>query len=81
MLASRSWQTTFPFVSVKEQALQVVTALPDDVTWSEALERMRIAAALEKAAGEVKAGHFVTQTEAKTHIDACLRKLSGPSAA
>jgi len=55
--------------------------MPDDVTWAEALERIRIAAALTQADAEIYAGRFVTQAEAEAHIEECLRKLSGASAA
>ena len=55
--------------------------MPDDITWAEALERIRIAAALDKTMAEIDAGRFVSQAEAEQHIDECLRKLSGASAA
>jgi len=68
-------------VSIKEEAIRLVEAMPDDVTWAEALERIRIAAALTQADAEIDAGRFVTQAEAEAHIEECLRKLSGASAA
>lgn len=68
-------------VSIKEQALRLVEAMPNDVTWAQALERIEIAAALAKAEAEIDAGHFVTQEQAEAHIESCLRKLSGASAA
>ena len=61
--------------------MQAVQALPDNVTWAEAVERIQIAAALAKAEEEIDAGRAVSQAEAERYIDACLRKLSGPSAA
>ena len=68
-------------MSPKEQALKLLAAMPDTVTWAEASERIRIAAALAQADAEIDAGKFVTQAEAEAHIEECLRKLSGASAA
>ena len=66
-------------MSIKEQALRLVETMPDDVTWTDALERIRIAAALDRAEEEIDSGRAVSQAEAEAYIDSCLRTLSGPS--
>jgi hypothetical protein len=58
-----------------------IETFPEDVTWAQALERIQIAAALDRAETEIDSGHCVSQSEAEAHIDSCLRTLSGPSAA
>jgi predicted transcriptional regulator len=68
---------TFGLVSIKEQALRVIEALPENSTWEEAVERMRVAAAIAKAETDIDAGRYFTQEKAEAEIDACLRKLSG----
>jgi predicted transcriptional regulator len=68
-------------VSIKEQAIRLVESMPDNVTWAQALERIQIAAALSRAEAEIDSGRFATQDQVEAHIDSCLRKLSGPSAA
>ena len=68
-------------MSIKERAIRLVETLPEDVTWTQALERIQIAAALDRAESEIDSGRCVSHAEAEAHIDSCLRKLSGPSAA
>ena len=68
-------------VNIKEQAIRLVQAMPDDVTWSEALERIQITAALDRAETEIDAGRLVSQAQAEAYIDSCLSKLTGASAA
>ena len=61
--------------------MRVIESMPDDATWAQALERLEVAAALEKAETEIDAGKFFTQEQVDAHLDSWLRKLSGPSAA
>ncbi len=64
-------------MSVKEQMLAALRALPDNATWDDIGEQVRLLAALQQAEEEIARGEGVPQEAAETRIHACLQKLSG----
>lgn len=64
-------------MSVKEQLLASFKELPDDVTWAEAEDRLRLLAAIEKAEQELARGEGIPHEAAKKQINEWLQKLSG----
>ena len=64
-------------MSVKEQMLAALRALPDNATWSDVEEQVRLLAALQQAEEEIARGEGVPQEAAEARIHACLQKLSG----
>jgi hypothetical protein len=63
-------------MSIKERAIALVQAMPDTITWAEALERIRMMAAIEQAEAGIAAGQGIPQEEAEARIKAWLQKLS-----
>ncbi len=64
-------------MSIKQRAIELVEAMPDDITWAGALERIQIMAAVEQAEAEIAAGQGIPQEDAEARIKAWLQKLSG----
>jgi predicted transcriptional regulator len=64
-------------MSVKEQAIETIRAMPEGVTWPDLAERMQLIAAVEKGREEIRQGQGVPHAEARQRIASCLQKLSG----
>jgi len=64
-------------MSVKEQLLAAFQSLPDDATWADVEEQLRLLGALNQAEEEIARGEGVPQEAAEARIHACLQKLSG----
>ncbi len=64
-------------MSIKQRAIALVEAMPDDITWAGALERIQMMAAIEQAEAEIAAGQGISQEDAEARITAWLQKLSG----
>ena len=64
-------------MSVKEQLLAAFQSLPDNATWADVEEQLRLLSALNQAEEEIARGEGVSQEAAEARIHACLQKLSG----
>ncbi len=64
-------------MSVKEQLLAAFRALPDNATWADVEDQLRLLNALHQAEGEIDRGEGVAQEAAEARIHSCLQKLSG----
>lgn len=64
-------------MSVKEQMLAALRTLPDNATWGDVEEQVRLLTALQQAEEEIARGEGVPQEAAEVRIHACLQRLSG----
>jgi predicted transcriptional regulator len=64
-------------MSVKEQAIETIRAMPENVTWPDLAERVQLIAAVERGREEIRQGRGVPHPEARQRIASCLQKLSG----
>jgi predicted transcriptional regulator len=55
-------------VSVKEQVLQAINRLPDDIDFRDAADEIAFLAALREAEGDIEQGRVVTNEEMKARI-------------
>ena len=62
-------------MSAKEQAIAVVSALPEDVTWPQAIE---LRAALDRAEQEIARGEGIPGAQAEQQIADMLKRYSPP---
>lgn len=67
-------------MSVKEQAIASLQAMPDNATWHDVAERFQMLAAIEQAEAEIDRGEGIPHEEAVRRINAWLQKLSGRQA-
>ncbi len=54
--------------TVKEQILNAVNTLPDDVTWEDALYSLYLNAKLKKSEDDIKNGKVITIEESKERM-------------
>ena len=55
-------------MTVKEAVLQAVSEMPDESSWDDILDELKILAELRRADAEIDAGDFTTHEEAKQEI-------------
>ncbi len=61
-------------MSVKEMAIETISGLPEDISWSGLEERLRFVAGVEQARAEVKAGSVVPHEEVGERLEEWLRR-------
>ena len=64
-------------MSIKEQAIASIQAMPDDATWHDLAERFRFLAAIDVAEAQLARGEGIPHEEAEQRINEWLQKLSG----
>jgi predicted transcriptional regulator len=55
-------------MSVKEQVLQAINRLPDDIDYRDVSEEIAFLAAVEEAEQDIQAGRVITNEEMKARI-------------
>jgi len=68
VLASRAAFGYDPRVSVKDQVLQAIHRLPDDVDYRDVAEEIAFLAAMREAEQDIEAGRLVTNEDMKARI-------------
>lgn len=63
-----------PAMSVKEQALQSVQQMPDDMSWSDLAEHARLMAAVEEARASIRRGEGISTEELKREVHSWFQK-------
>lgn len=61
-------------MSAKETVLQAVTEMPEESSWEEIMEELKILADLRRANEEIDAGDFTTHEDVKQEIAAWFSK-------
>jgi len=56
-------------VSVKEQVLQAINRLPDDIDYRDAADEIALLATVRKAERDIESGRLITNEQMKARID------------
>lgn len=70
---------TLAVMSVKEQALHSIQQLPENVTWDEIEERVRMLAAIQRGEDAIAAGKIVPHEEVKKRLRQWIGQSTGQS--
>jgi len=57
-----------PYMSVKEQVLQAIQRLPDDIDFRDVAEEVAFLAAVVEAEEDIQAGRVISNEQMKTRI-------------